>query len=128
MAHKRPSKHQALHPNRERWRVAMRVGGPGETPSPAREEAKRFLEVAVGFVGICAAGCRWEELVPMPGGKTEVWGDPMLLPCRQHSRGAGAHPGISSCCELKKNASSSGFHVKCKLFGPRSVSPYLQRT
>lgn len=50
-------KYQALQPNRERRKAAMRVGGSGETLSPAREEAKRRLKDAVGFVGICAAGC-----------------------------------------------------------------------
>lgn len=103
----------------------MRVGGSRETPSPAREEAKRILKGAVGFVGICAAGCWSEELIPVPDGKTEKWGDPMLLPSRQHSQGPGAHPRISPCCKLRKNASSPGFHVKWKLFGARAVSFWI---
>lgn len=86
------------------------MGGSGETPSPAGEGAERLLEDAVGFAGICALGCRWQELIPVPDGKTEMWGDP-----------GSTRPGISPSRELKKNASSPGFHVKFKLFGARAV-------
>lgn len=100
----------------------MRAGGSKEAPS---EEAKRLLKDEVGFVYVCAAGAGWEELIPLPGVKTEMGGDPMLLPSRQHSRGAGSHP----YSKLKENA-----HVLVSVSNINSLgqevclSEYLQRS
>lgn len=66
-------------------------------------------------MGIRAVGCQGEELIPMPDGKRNA------PPDSAHG-GTGAHRGVSPRCELKENASSPGFHVKCKLFGSRALS------
>lgn len=63
----------------------------------------------------------------MSDGKTEMWGDPMLLPSRQHSQGAGTHSGISSCSGKMLHLLVSTSNVS-SLGQELSAPEYLQRT